>query len=110
MNSIFNVFSVQIFTVPTLAHHLVGQCQVLFNLINTFLSECERKRNSSGKLEFHRNLSTQTFKRATCIITDLKYVLTTAPKENEWNDDLRKGFLHGVAKFVNVLSMVQGEQ
>ena len=44
--------SVQLFTVPTLAHYLVAHQDVLAVLLRTFMSECERKRNSKGKLEF----------------------------------------------------------
>lgn len=41
--------SVQIYTVPTLAHHLIAHEDALFILLNTFLSECSRKRNGSGE-------------------------------------------------------------
>jgi hypothetical protein len=44
--------SCQLFTVPTLAHHLISKCDVLAILLRTFMSECERKRNDRGKLEF----------------------------------------------------------
>ena len=47
--------SVQLFTVPTLAHYLIAENDVLANLLRTFMSECERKRNTKGKLEFQRN-------------------------------------------------------
>jgi E3 ubiquitin-protein ligase UBR2 len=36
--------SVQLFTVPTLAHHLIAKHDVLATLLRTFISECERKR------------------------------------------------------------------
>ena len=59
-------------------------------------------------MAFCRKIKPDCLQRATYILHDLKYVLTTAPKESEWSDDLRKGFLHGVSKLVNVLSLVQG--
>ena len=100
--------SVQIFTVPKLANHLIAHCDVLANLMRTFMSECERKKNAKGKLEFHRNLNLQNFKRASYILYDMKYVLTTPPTESEWTDELRRGFLHGVSMLMNILMLVQG--
>lgn len=40
--------SVQIYTAPTLAHHLIANEDALFILLNTFLSECTRKCNNHG--------------------------------------------------------------
>jgi E3 ubiquitin-protein ligase UBR2 len=40
--------SVQLFTVPTLAHYLIAHQDVLAMLLRTFMSECERKRNERG--------------------------------------------------------------
>ena len=39
------------------------------------MSECERKRNAKGKLEFERNLGLPAFRRASFVLTDLKYLL-----------------------------------
>ena len=107
--------SVQLYTVPTLAHHLIGKCDVLAILLRTFMSECERKKNDRGKLEFQRNLNVQGFKRASYIIYDLKYLLTTLPSSQTsggtdmgWNNELRKGFLHGFSLLVDILYLMQG--
>ena len=73
--------SLQLFTVPTLAHHLIADCDVLAILLRTFMSECERKRNDRGKLEFQKNLNLQPFRRSVYILFDLKYLLTTTPDQ-----------------------------
>jgi E3 ubiquitin-protein ligase UBR2 len=98
--------SVQVFTVPTLAHYLIANENVLFILLNTFISECARKCNKAGKLEFERNVSTGTFKRAHYILYDLKYLLSSKPVE--WTDALRKGFLQGISLLLNLLTLMQG--
>ncbi|GLH05833.1 E3 ubiquitin-protein ligase UBR1 [Gryllus bimaculatus] len=98
--------SVQVFTVPTLAHYLIAHEEVLFVLLNAFLSECSRKCNKSGKLEFERNVPNGTFKRAQYILYDLRYLLSAKP--TAWTDELRRGFLQGLAPLLNLLTMMQG--
>ncbi|XP_044730986.1 E3 ubiquitin-protein ligase UBR2 isoform X2 [Chrysoperla carnea] len=98
--------SVQLYTVPTLAHHLIANEDVLFILLNTFISECARKCNTQGKLEFERNTPTNTFKRAQFILYDVKYLLSTKPKE--WTEELRRGFFQGLTIILNLLTMMQG--
>ncbi len=102
------VLSVQIFTVPTLAHYLIAKQDVFAVLMRTFMSEAERKRGArGGKLEFQRNLSTQShFRRTYCILHDLKHLLTTPP--DEWDNDLKKGFLYGVSLLFDILMWMQG--
>lgn len=102
--------SVQIFTVPTLTHHLIAEEEVLFILLNTFLSECSRKYNRLNKLEFERNASTnQSFKRAQYILFDLKYLLSSKPSETQWTNALRTGFLQGFSLFLSLLACMQGK-
>ncbi|KAF5287904.1 hypothetical protein FQA39_LY04078 [Lamprigera yunnana] len=98
--------SVQLFTVPTLAHHLIANDDVLFILLNTFLSECSRKCNKSGNLEFERNVSGQPFKRAQYMLYDLRYLLSSIPEK--WTDDLRRNFLQGLSVMLQLLTMMQG--
>lgn len=98
--------SVQVFTVPTLAHHLIAHDDALFILLNTFLSECSRKCNKAGKLEFERNHSSQTFKRAQYMLYDLRYLLSAVP--TLWTDDLRRSFLQGLAILLDLLKKMQG--
>lgn len=97
--------SVQIFTVPTLAHALIQEESAISVLLRAFLSECERNKNEEGKLAFQRN-QTNSFRRAQYILYDLKYLVTVQPVV--WNDALRKNFLHGLQSFLNLLSWMQG--
>nr|CAD7425225.1 unnamed protein product [Timema monikensis] len=98
--------SVQVYTVPTLAHHLIAKESVLFVLLNAFLSECTRKCNKLGKLEFERNIPSGAFKRAQFILYDLRYLLSAKPAT--WTDPLRKGFLQGLSLLLKLLEMMQG--
>lgn len=99
--------SVQLFTVPTLAHYLIANDDVLYILLNTLISECNRKCNKAGKLEFERNPSCQTFKRALYMLYDLRYLLSSIPES--WTDDLRRSFLHGLSMMLSLLTMMQGK-
>ena len=105
--------SVQLFTVPTLAHYLIANHGVLASLFRTFMSECERKRNDRGKLEFQRSMNTGSFQRSMYILYDIKYLMTTCPTDEAcktgWTDPLRKGFLHGISNLLEIFSWMQGK-
>lgn len=98
--------AVQVFTVPTLAHYLIADEDVIFILLNTFVSECARKVNKQNKLEFEKNIYSNTFKRAQYVLYDLRYLLGVVPEV--WTDNLRKGVLHGVTLILKLLSYMQG--
>lgn len=98
--------SVQLFTTPTLAHHLIANDDILFILLNTFISECTRKCNKARKLEFERNSVNPSFKRAQYMLYDLRYLLSAVPET--WTDHLRKSFLQGLSVMLNLLTMMQG--
>ncbi|XP_045778692.1 E3 ubiquitin-protein ligase UBR1 isoform X1 [Maniola jurtina] len=98
--------SVQLYTTPTLAHHLIAKHDALFVVMNTFVSECNRRCNSEGRLEFDRNHVSMAFKRAQFVLYDVKYLLGSVP--TTFDDDLRKGFLHGLSLMLNLLVMMQG--
>ncbi|KYQ49453.1 E3 ubiquitin-protein ligase UBR2 [Trachymyrmex zeteki] len=97
--------SVQLFTVPTLAHLLIAKHEALFNLLTTFMSESSRRCNAAGKFEFERNMPHHNFKRAQFILYDLRYLLSAKPEE--WTDDLRRGFLQGLSLLYNLFSNMQ---
>lgn len=97
--------SVQLFTVPTLAHHLIAHHDVLFILLNTLMSESARRCNAAGKLEFERNTPNTSFKRALYIFYDLRYLLSAKP--HEWTDELRRGFLQGVSLLLTLFCSMQ---
>lgn len=98
-------FSIQLFTVPTLAHHLIAHHDVLFILLNTFLSESRRRCNPRGKLEFERNIPNTTFKRAQFILYDLRYLLSSVP--TKWTEALRRGFVQGMSLLLVLLTSMQ---
>uniref|UniRef100_A0A0A9XCN8 E3 ubiquitin-protein ligase n=1 Tax=Lygus hesperus TaxID=30085 RepID=A0A0A9XCN8_LYGHE len=98
--------SIQVFTVPTLAQYLIAHEDVLMILLNTFISECSRKCNKLGKLEFDRSSPIGSFKRASYILYDLRYLLSSPPES--WTDELRKGFLQGVSLILTLLTYMQG--
>uniref|UniRef100_A0A646QGC2 E3 ubiquitin-protein ligase n=1 Tax=Hemiscolopendra marginata TaxID=943146 RepID=A0A646QGC2_9MYRI len=98
--------SVQIYTVPTLAHKLIAEENVLTTLLRTFLLECEQRLTSEGKLAFERNQSNAHFKRAQYILFDLKYLLNSKP--DQWNTQLQKHFLEGFHKMLILLRYMQG--
>ncbi|XP_011494451.1 PREDICTED: LOW QUALITY PROTEIN: E3 ubiquitin-protein ligase UBR2 [Ceratosolen solmsi marchali] len=95
--------SVQLFTVPTLAHPPTLHYEPLLILSNTFLPS--RRCNSAGKLEFERNTSNNSFKRAQYILYDLRYLLSARPET--WTDELRRGFLQGVSLLLHLLGSMQ---
>lgn len=99
--------SVQLYTVPTLAHLLIAEDDVLYILLNTFISECTGKCNNKGKLEFERSPASQTFKRAHYMLYDLRYLLNSVP--TTWTDELRKNFLHGLSVMLNLFTKMQGK-
>ncbi|XP_060531062.1 E3 ubiquitin-protein ligase UBR2 [Cylas formicarius] len=98
--------AVQLYTVPTLAQHLIENDDVLFILLNTLMSEYDKKCNKAGKLEFERNPSFHTFKRTLFMLYDLKYLLTYPPER--WTDNLRRSFLHGFSVLLTLLVKMQG--
>ncbi|XP_014250464.1 E3 ubiquitin-protein ligase UBR2 [Cimex lectularius] len=98
--------SIQIFTVPTLAHYLIAREDAMLILMNTFISECYRKCNKLGKLEFDRSTPNGPFKRATYILYDLRYLLGVPPEV--WTDDLRRGFLQSISLVLTLLTYMQG--
>ncbi|XP_024945572.1 E3 ubiquitin-protein ligase UBR2 isoform X2 [Cephus cinctus] len=98
--------SVQLFTVPTLAHHLIAHNDALFILLNTLLSESSPRRNSARILEFERNTPNTTFKRAQYILYDLRYLLSAKPEV--WTIELRRAFLQGFTLLLTLLSSMQG--
>lgn len=99
--------SVQLFTVPTVAHYLISEEAAFFQLMHTFYAECVEKYVDGNVLTFVKNPSNvNAFKRAAVILFDVKYLLHVKPEV--WTDELRKGFLHGVQILVKLLWVMQG--
>ena len=107
--------SVQLFTVPTLSHHLIRHADVLPILLRTFISDIKSFKNNRGKLNVQRSLNEHF--RSFFMMYDLKYLLSTTPDEiavpenesgNQWDTSLRKGFLHGFSLMTDILGWMQG--
>lgn len=99
--------SVQLFTVPTIAQHLIAYESAFFKLMHTFYSESIEKYVKKKVLQFAKNTANMNvFKRAAYVLFDLKYILSFKPEV--WSDDLRKNFLHGVQVLMKLLKEMQG--
>ncbi|CAG0889985.1 unnamed protein product [Darwinula stevensoni] len=100
--------SVQLFTVPTLAHYLIAEENVLDILLRTFQAECARRRNTAGRLVFERTSQGSQaghIRRPQYILIDVKYLLTTKP--TIWTDELKKGYLQGLFLLLELLSWME---
>lgn len=99
--------SVQLFTVPSIAHHLIAHESAFFKLMHTFYSESIEAHVKKKVLQFARNTGNlNVFKRSAYILYDLKYLLSFKP--DVWTDELRKNFLHGVQLLIKLLKEMQG--
>ncbi|XP_050074197.1 E3 ubiquitin-protein ligase UBR1 [Anopheles maculipalpis] len=99
--------SVQLFTVPTIAHYLIEKESAFFKLLHTYCSEAIDKYVKNRQLVFIKNTSTMNaFKRASYILIDLKYLLSFKP--DKWTNELRTGFVHGLQQLIRLLKYMQG--
>ena len=99
--------TVQLYTVPSLAHSLIAEDSALQILLKTFNDECRKYQNNDHKLQFERNHnSMMVFRRAQYILLDLKYLLTTKP--TEWTERLRSNFMHAFTHIIELLDWMQG--
>jgi E3 ubiquitin-protein ligase UBR2 len=83
-------FSVQIFTVPTIAHMLVYDHNILYEVLNTFWCDLQPEISKDGSIDFHkREMSYKKhMKRIYMILTDLKYRLHN--RRSSWKPQLRE--------------------
>lgn len=101
--------SVQLYTVPTVAHHLIAHSDAFFRLLHIFYVEAIENHVKNNVLQFEKNASTNNiFRRAAYILIDIKYLLGFKPEPDAWNDDLRRGFLHGMQTLIKFLKVMQG--
>ncbi|KAH8409276.1 hypothetical protein KR009_011816 [Drosophila setifemur] len=99
--------SVQLFTVPSIAHHLIAQEGIFDRLLHTFYHVAIEKFIQERTLHFSKNIASLTFfKRANYILYDLRYLLSLKPEV--LSDDLRSGFLEGCRALMRVLHVMQG--
>nr|XP_033808724.1 E3 ubiquitin-protein ligase UBR1 isoform X1 [Geotrypetes seraphini] len=98
-------FSVQMFTVPTLARHLIEEQSVLTVIAETLLEVLPEYLDGNNKFNF-QGYSQDKLGRINAVISDLKYILITRP--TTWTDILRSRFLEGFRSFLKILSCMQG--
>ncbi|XP_017056178.1 E3 ubiquitin-protein ligase UBR1 isoform X2 [Drosophila ficusphila] len=99
--------SVQLFTVPSIAHHLIAHEGIFNKLLHTFYHVAIEKFIQNRTLHFSKNTAGLTFfKRANYILYDLRYLLSLKP--DVLSNDLRSGFLEGCRALMRVLNVMQG--
>ncbi|KAJ1526046.1 hypothetical protein ONE63_009213 [Megalurothrips usitatus] len=103
--------SVQLYTLPTVAHYLIAEEKALLILWNTIASEFRTKVKDNNKFAFERHTMsllgrrTDPFYRILDTFYDVKYLLTIEPKE--WTDDMRRGFLGGLSTMLDLMVHMQ---
>uniref|UniRef100_A0A670I4H8 E3 ubiquitin-protein ligase n=1 Tax=Podarcis muralis TaxID=64176 RepID=A0A670I4H8_PODMU len=97
--------SVQMFTVPTLARHLIEEQNVISVITETLLEELPKYLDKNGKFNF-QDYSQEKMGRVYAVIYDLKYILISKP--TVWTDKLREQFLEGFRSFLKILICMQG--
>ncbi|XP_060664254.1 E3 ubiquitin-protein ligase UBR1 isoform X1 [Drosophila nasuta] len=99
--------SVQLFTVPSIAHHLIAQESILYKLLHTFYHVAIEKFIHNRRLHFSKNIASMAFfKRANYILYDLRYLLSLKPEV--LSNKLRNGFIEGCKALMPVLNVMQG--
>ncbi|XP_048456442.1 E3 ubiquitin-protein ligase UBR1 [Rhincodon typus] len=95
--------SVQIFTVPTLARHLIEEHDALKIIVETII-ELFSEHMDNGKLHFQSYSPDKLFRKQ-MVLYDLKYVLIGKPPL--WTDRQREHFLEGFKTFLRLLKTMQ---
>ncbi|XP_032917905.1 E3 ubiquitin-protein ligase UBR1 isoform X1 [Catharus ustulatus] len=97
--------SVQMFTVPTLARHLIEEQNVITTITETLLEVLPEYLDKNDKFNF-QGYSQDKLNRVYSVIYDLRYVLVSKPAV--WTDRLRERFLEGFVSFLRILTCMQG--
>uniref|UniRef100_A0A673CDR3 E3 ubiquitin-protein ligase n=1 Tax=Sphaeramia orbicularis TaxID=375764 RepID=A0A673CDR3_9TELE len=97
--------SVQIFTVPTLARHLIEEGNVIKVIVDTVMELLREHLDDSNRF-FFLGYNSDKFSRIQVIFHDLRYILISKP--SLWTDELRKQFLEGFKVFLSLLKCMQG--
>jgi E3 ubiquitin-protein ligase UBR2 len=95
-------FSVQLFTVPSVAHHLIEDYGILSKLFTTFITGCDPSQGNGGNQ--HNTAQNARNKRSGAVFLDLGYLLSVPP--DTWNQRLRCGFLYGFGRLLAVLNQL----
>ncbi|XP_037934845.1 E3 ubiquitin-protein ligase UBR1 isoform X2 [Teleopsis dalmanni] len=99
--------SVQLFTVPSIAHYLIADEGIFYKLLHTFYHEAIAKFIQNKTVHFDKSTSNGvSFKRSAFILYDLRYILSFPP--DSWTPDLRNGFIEGCRALLRILNVMQG--
>uniref|UniRef100_A0AAV2JE81 E3 ubiquitin-protein ligase n=1 Tax=Knipowitschia caucasica TaxID=637954 RepID=A0AAV2JE81_KNICA len=97
--------SVQIFTVPTLARHLIEEGNVIKVIVDTVMALLHEHLDDNNRF-FFLGYNSDKFSRIQVIFHDLRYILISKP--SLWTDELRKEFFEGFMTFLGLLKCMQG--
>ncbi|XP_040916082.1 E3 ubiquitin-protein ligase UBR1 [Toxotes jaculatrix] len=97
--------SVQIFTVPTLARHLIEEVNVIKVVVDTVM-ELLREHLDDNNRFFFLGYNSEKFSRIQVIFHDLRYILISKP--SIWTEEQRRQFLEGFKVFLGFLKCMQG--
>ena len=102
--------SVQIFTVPSLAHHLLEKCDAMSGMLSGFLTLLNENKDETGGVDLTSWLVEEKneLRRALSSLNDLTYLLGVVPASHLWSDNLRTNFRNGSNRVLEVLSLLHG--
>lgn len=101
--------SVQALTVPSVAHHLIANCDALAVVLSPLINECV-EHLVDGTVSVSGQLSNsapqrQLLNQFSCI-HDMQYMMNSPPVR--WNPQLTAGFKSAVSSFIQLLSIFEG--
>ena len=108
--SITNI-SVQIFTVPTIAHDLVEFHNAFHIMADYFLFELNDQKSDAGHLMLEQWMEDvhNLFDRVYHVLLDMQYLLSKAPSVTDiWSEKMRQSFFEGAQTFLKILWSYQG--
>jgi transcriptional regulator of aromatic amino acid metabolism len=100
--------SVQILTVPSIAHNLVETYNAFSHMMkyfNEIFEEQVEYVDDALNLEQWVEDQKNEYERAENILTDLQYVLSVAP--TTWTQEMRKNFIEGTKSFIWLICRLQ---
>ena len=108
--SITNI-SVQIFTVPTVAHDLIESHNAFHIMADYFMENLQAQESDEGQLLLEQWMEDvhNEFDRVHHVLLDIQYLLSKAPAMTDtWSEKMRQSFLEGAKTFLKILAAYQG--
>ncbi|CAJ0920610.1 unnamed protein product, partial [Mesorhabditis belari] len=105
--------TVQFFTIPSFARRLIGEEDAITRIIANYTRHTAKyvapdPVTNKNRFDFTTQGFTAILKRAMHMLRDIDYLLNQVPKPNEWNPELRDGFVRGAQSFLDYLHLMQG--